>query len=96
MVVRLHIYSKEYYTIRKDPGKRQDRSPTPLAERARIAHHSETNLVPASLQGIVRKLGPADLVIAAPGGTRDGKLTSWQWRCNVVKNRLDKSSLAFI
>jgi len=44
MVVRLHIYTKEYYTTRKDPGKIKVRRQTPLAERARISHHSETNL----------------------------------------------------
>ena len=61
----------KHNTNYKPSGKRsgQDCNPTPLAERANIAHHRETNLVPASLQGIVRKLGPTDLVIAQPLGT---------------------------
>jgi len=42
MVVRLHIYSKE--KLYPSEGSGQDRSPTPLAETARIAHHSETNI----------------------------------------------------
>jgi len=45
MVVRLHIYSKDHfnYLMRLSEGSGQDHNPTPLAERARIAHHSETN-----------------------------------------------------
>jgi len=48
MVVRLHIYSKKYQNISPSEGSGQDHnhSPTPLAERARIAHHSETNPIP--------------------------------------------------
>jgi len=43
MVVRLHIYSKGEKIISSSEGSGHDHNPTPLAERARIAHHSETN-----------------------------------------------------
>jgi len=42
MVVRLHIYKRILYY---SEGSGQDHSPTPLAERARIAHHRGTNLI---------------------------------------------------
>ena len=39
----IYLYSKEYQIISPSEGSGQDHNPTPLAERARIAHHSETN-----------------------------------------------------
>ena len=91
MVVRLHIYSKEYYATRKDPGKITVR-------RARIAHHSETNLVPASLymNNAQAWAHRPDLGDACQEVLMRRNLRPWQWRCYIINNKLNKSSFAFI
>jgi len=83
-------------TLRKRSG--QDRKPTPLAEGARIAYHSRTKPVPASLymNNTQAWAHRPDLDDACQEVLMKRNLRPWQWRCYIVNNKLDKFSLAFI
>ena len=80
----ISIPRKKHYS----EGSGQDHSPTPLAERARIAHHSGTNLVPASLymNNAQAWAHRPDLGDACQEVLMRRNLRPWQWRCYIINN----------
>ena len=88
--IRIKLYHSE--------GSGQDRSPTPLAEGARIAHYSETNLGPASLymNNAQAWAHRPDLGDVCQEVLMKRNLRPWQWRYFIINNKLNKSSFVFI